>query len=85
MKLWWLSFCDAKRPEGQQFLGAVIVPARGFREALAVSWILEINPGGECQGFQVNYAPGANPIPEYFLERLLNQKEIDKVQRAVEG
>jgi hypothetical protein len=25
MQTWWLSFCDPDRPEGQQFLGVVVV------------------------------------------------------------
>jgi hypothetical protein len=31
---WWLSFCDPDRPEGQQFLGVVIVDVDEWDKAL---------------------------------------------------
>jgi hypothetical protein len=45
--IYWLSFRDPDLPEGSQFLGAAIVEAQTFRLALARSWTLGYNPGGE--------------------------------------
>jgi hypothetical protein len=47
MKRWWMSFCDARRPQGEQFLGVCIVRAHNEAEATRVAWQLGINPGGE--------------------------------------
>lgn len=45
---YWLSFCDPDREEGDQFLGAAIVPAsNGIEAAVSVAWDLGCNPGGE--------------------------------------
>ena len=52
MKTWWLSFADPLRPTGQQFLGVVIVDAIGFIEAVRVTHILGVNPGGEVRGIE---------------------------------
>jgi len=70
--MWWLSFADPKKPKGKQFLGACIVQALTFMEALQVAHILKINPGGECRGSQ--FQPGRK-VPAKWTERLLTLKE----------
>jgi len=47
---WWLSFCDPDKPEGSQFLGAILIKAHGMTDALTKANVLQINPGGEVRG-----------------------------------
>lgn len=48
MSAFWLSFADDDRPEGQQFLGACIIPeAADFLEAMTLAWVFGLNPGGQ--------------------------------------
>jgi hypothetical protein len=68
----WLSFADADLPEGQQFLGAAIIKASNFVEAVKVAHILGINPGGEVMSLEV---PEDVEIPEKWVERLLTIEE----------
>jgi hypothetical protein len=44
-----LSFADPDRPRGTQFLGACIVEAMHFVEAIKIAHVLGINPGGEVK------------------------------------
>lgn len=78
----WLSFADASLPKGQQFLGAAIVNAHSFLEAVKVAHILDINPGGEVQGHEVE-VPSGKEIPAQYVERLLNREEIAELEEAV--
>ena len=50
---YWLSFCDPKKPDGQQFLGVIITKALGLTHALANTKLMGINPGGEVLAFEV--------------------------------
>jgi len=74
--LYWLSFADPRRPEGKQFLGVAIVRATQAIEAVKVSHALGINPGGEVRLHPVVYEPGTLPVPEEYIERLLDRGEI---------
>ena len=47
--LFWLSFCDATRPQGQQFLGVIITRAADHLSAIQKTHKLGINPGGEVR------------------------------------
>lgn len=49
-QVWWLSFADPGKPDGEQFLGCVIVAAQGFAGAVLSARMKEINPGGEVRG-----------------------------------
>lgn len=51
--LYWLSFCDSQLPQGQQFLGACIISAHNWLEAVTISHLFRINPGGEVQSIQI--------------------------------
>lgn len=53
MSLWWLSFCDAKRPKGSQFLGACLTPGETMIDAVKSAHALACNPGGEVIGQKV--------------------------------
>jgi hypothetical protein len=59
MTRWWLSFADATRPAGSQFLGICIVRAVDMVSAIKVAHALGINPGGEVRGFVVDDAAAA--------------------------
>jgi hypothetical protein len=73
--MWWLSFADPDRPEGTQFLGAAIVRAMSFLEAVQVAHHLGINSGGEVQSLQI---PPEMKIPEKWIERLLTKAECEE-------
>lgn len=45
--LYWLSFVDTDHPDGDRFLGVAIVQGTGVEDAVATTWALGINPGGE--------------------------------------
>ncbi len=47
MTMWWLSFCDDRKPKGAQFLGLCIVEAVDEITAVKITHALGINPGGE--------------------------------------
>lgn len=53
MKTWWLSFCDARRPKGSQFLGACCVMGDDFTGAVRSAHLHGCNPGGEVQGLKI--------------------------------
>ena len=58
MKLWWLSFVDSAKPEGQQHLGCVITDGdMSFTQAVVTCMIKRCNPGGEVMGVEINPAP----------------------------
>lgn len=69
--LWWMSFCDLEKPEGQQFLGVAIVEAPGLIHAHQKAWSLGINPGGQVQSVQVD------GIAKEFHDRLLSYAELE--------
>ena len=76
MKWYWLSFCDAKRPKGTQFLGAAIVAASGKIEAVRASHILGCNPGGEIALTEAtSTGPEMAGVIERWAERLLTRDD----------
>lgn len=76
MSLWWLSFCDPKKPEGSQFLGACVVPAGTFLDAVLHSRAFGCNPGGECQGHPIAENVARHLLPKWRL-RLLSLPECE--------
>jgi hypothetical protein len=58
--LFWLSFCDPERPEGEQFTGVALVEGDGathdeaLRDAIRHAWATGCNPGGEIQSILVD-------------------------------
>ena len=73
MKWFWLSFADADR-----FLGAVLVPAHSFVEAIKVSWILGLNPGGDVLPVE---APDGFQPRAGWAERLLSRADCEEFER----
>lgn len=75
MNLWWLSFCDTRKPRGTQFIGGCIVPASGTIAAVRMAHFYGINPGGEVAGAPVNPALEPKDLEEWSY-RLLSPVEV---------
>lgn len=69
---WWMSFCDTDKPEGQQFLGVILVNELGPAHAVKKTHELGINPGGEIAFAQVE----AGAINPEHLNRLLSRAQL---------
>src|SRR5882757_8448087 len=72
---WWLSFADPELPEGSQFLGVVIIEARGMMGAVTLATMLGLNPGGEIQGVTL---PDEVEVPADWTCRLLTKAEAER-------
>lgn len=70
--LWWLSFCDTDKPEGQEFLGVIVVEDLGPMHAISKTYDLGINPGGRVMIVQVQ----PSSIKPEHLNRLLAMEEL---------
>lgn len=73
-----LSFCDLKKPRGQQFLGATIIEADTPQGAAARSIELCRSPGGEVA---ITELPGFDPSSagadiKRYLTRLVLREEV---------
>jgi hypothetical protein len=78
-ELWfYLSFADAKRPKGEQFLGGLYVRAFTLEGAITRSHVLGLNPGGEVRiiGPLTSESMDEYVSPE-DRERLLTREEIE--------
>jgi hypothetical protein len=75
---WWMSFCGAERPAGQQFLGVAIIDAPTFEDALTKSWLTGVNPGGEILAGPI---PAAHVPPLAYRNRLLDRVAADEAAR----
>lgn len=75
--LHWLSFCDPDKPTGTQFLGACIVEADNFGDAIVIAHILKINLGGEVKGCKF-ICGDTLTVPLEYMNRLLSKDDIDK-------
>jgi hypothetical protein len=81
MKYWWMSFCDPKRPKGDKFLGALIVTGEDHKAMLARSWLLELNPDGEVEFFEIPEQYHSR-IPQGWVEtRLITREEAEAFER----
>lgn len=78
--MWWLSFIDEDRPEGERFLGAIVVRAKSMPEAVEVTHALGINPGGLVGG--LTWANESEP-PESYHDRLLSSADIADMEREL--
>ena len=71
--LFWLSFADPHMPKSHQFLGAAVVEALSYVEAVAKLTRLGHNPGGEIMGYEI---PEAYPfLTDKVRDRLLGWGE----------
>lgn len=76
MSYFWLSFCNPKKPKGTQFLGACIVEAISFIQAVKVAHIIGCNPGGEVKGVPI---PNNLKIPSKWINTLLKYEECQQL------
>jgi hypothetical protein len=82
--LWWLSFCDPDRPEGQRFLGVSIVPGFDIVTAASAARVLGCNPGGEVAGIEIP-AENSVRIPGRYVGRLMSRAECDELDLVLLG
>lgn len=82
MSSWWLSFADGTREVGTQFLGACIVDAEDFFDAVRASHRHKINPGGEVQGFEI---PKGAPDLSKWKNRLMSRAECEEMDAELMG
>ncbi len=82
MTCWWLSFCDPKRSEGDQFLGACLVEADDLPLAVEETRRLSINPGGEVLGADADPVT-VRLIPSRWKNRLLTKAECAEMDEEV--
>lgn len=77
MSLRWLSFADPNRPEGEQYLGAVIIDAPDFLTAVKLTHWMQINPGGEVVEFGCDPAKLEERVSASHRGRLLSRADLD--------
>jgi hypothetical protein len=75
--IYWLSFCDLRRPEGGQFLGAALIEADSLGQALTLAWENDCNPGGEVAALEI--PAHQHPRCRQHLNRLMSREELDDV------
>lgn len=80
MPLYWMSFADARKEPGTQFLGVALVAADDMSCALREAWARGINPGGDVQAFELPLAV-AEKIPPEYRNRLLSRDEAEALNR----
>lgn len=74
---WWLSFADEKKPQGSQFLGAVLLEANDMSDAVLKSKRLGLNPGGEVLGAMLG---GHKEPPKEQTYKLLSLELMEKME-----
>lgn len=75
MAWFWLSFADAERAPGTQFLGVVIINADDPASAVRLAHIYGINPGGDVHIQMLSDEHVQRVIPEPMRKRLLTKEE----------
>ncbi len=85
LPLWWLSFCDASKPAGSQFLGLVLVRGVDMVQAVKVAHVLGINPGGQVKGIECDPQVMARLSfsLEDFANRILDRREAQTLARDI--
>jgi hypothetical protein len=78
---YFLSFADEARPEGNDWLGACIVHALDFEDALHEAKAQGVNPGGAVRGGML--PEFAVPLAKPYLGRLLTREEVEAFDRSV--
>lgn len=72
LKQFWCSMADPNLPKGSQFLGAVVVNARGAATATHELNLHGLNLGGEIMFFEI---PDNKQIPDEWMYRVMNKQE----------
>jgi len=81
-QLWWLSYCDPKKPTGSQFQGVLILEAKTFLGAVAKAHLLGLDPGGEVQGFAID-PHLCSKVPRHRIGVLLDRKTAEGMDAEV--
>lgn len=71
-KQMWCSMADASQPKGSQFLGAVVVEARGVATATHELNQRRLNLGGEILFVEI---PADRRIPDEWMYRVMDKQE----------
>ena len=79
-RYFWLSFADADKPPGSQFLGVAIVKASSIYAAIREAWRQRCNPGGEVRSLDLSEGAKHDGIegfhiPADYMNRLLTRDE----------
>ena len=69
----WLSFCDTRKPEGEQFLGVIVTENGPIPETIARLCKMGINPGGEIHGFEYE----SEHVDPKFMNVLLTREQAE--------
>lgn len=89
MTRWWISFCDPRRPCGDQFLGLCIVQAVDEVSALKVAWALGINPGHEAAFMDIDERMAARlsfALPmDVFIPRDEAKQLVERISREIDS
>jgi hypothetical protein len=76
-----MSFCDNSLPEGERFLGALIVRADNEIEMLQRSHHIGLNPGGEIAFFQIPEHYVYRVPADWIETRLITKVECDEMEK----
>jgi hypothetical protein len=76
--LYWLSFVDKSRAQGERFLGVTIVHAVGPMCAISRAHELGANPGGEAV---IAFLPEGFNVAPRDRDRLLSRAEAALIER----
>jgi hypothetical protein len=87
MTLYWLSFADAEKPKGEQWLGGTFVEVKGsgkdgLAQAIVRAHNLGINPGGQIKSMEVPAAVTARArqraVDDGSFEKLVGRDWVAK-------
>ncbi len=78
MGLWYLSFADATG-----FLGGAFIPADSLEDALTLSWLLRVNPGGDVRFRIGKVEANVSSVPRRFFRRLLSRAQLLELEREL--
>jgi hypothetical protein len=76
MTYYWLSFVDNDRPEGDRFIGGCMVEEASEWQALTITHVLGINPGGEVAIVAIDAAHEPGMLEKFQINRLYSKAEI---------
>ena len=83
--IWWMSFADSDRPDGEQFLGVALVEASSLSEAMTRSWLTKCNPGGEVQSVEIPPLELLPPERQKALTLAPRDTLMDKAALKIHG
>lgn len=82
--VWWLSFADPGKPDGEKFLGGCLVKAPSTMPDMAVreASLRNCNPGGEALIAEVTHIVFPEKVFERYGNRLLSWDECREMEAA---